>query len=106
MGLTIDTETTTDEAYTRKVLVNTCVLRGRAPRTYAKLDDYKEKLLVRAEELEFPCGPGCIGGCEGSCLESKAYVLRNVKAVPRRAPNEYDEFKDHLFSRHEAYRIR
>lgn len=106
MGLTIDTETTTEEAHSRKALVNTCVLRGRAPRTCVKLDEYRERMLSKAEGLEFPCGPGCVAGCEGSCLAAKEHVLENVRTVPRRAPTEYDEFKDHLFSRHAAYRIR
>jgi hypothetical protein len=67
---------------------------------------YRERMMIKAEPLEFPCGPGCLGGCEGGCQASKDRVLQNVMTVPRREPAEYDEFKDHLFSRHEAYRIR
>jgi hypothetical protein len=106
LSLTIDTETTNEEAHDRKALVNSVVLRARAPRNFAKVDDYRERMRGKAEGLEFPCGPGCAAGCAGACAASKAALLRNVMEVQRREPAEYEEFKDHLFSRHGAYRIR
>jgi len=92
--LVVDTSTSYEEAQDRKVLLNTSVLRGRAPRGRARLPVYQAKWAEVAEGMDFP--PPI----------HKEDVLEKVAAVPVREKAEFDEFKDMFFSRHGAYYIR
>lgn len=92
--MAVDTSTSYEEAQDRKVLLNTSVLRGRAPRGRLRLPVYQAKWAEVAEGMDFPSPI------------SKEEVLDKVACVPVREKAEYEEYKDMFFSRHGAYYIR